>query len=570
MFFSWLGGGSRLHTDTDNQLLPALIELSTEAIVVTDHAQNITVFNHVAEHLFGYEFAEVRGKPLSVLLPPEYQKKHVKYVEEFLAKPQPFRHMHQRGEVMGQRKDGEAFLAEVSIARFEDDGKACSLAIVHDVSERKLLENSALYDSLTHLPGHQLLLDRMQHAFEHTKRNGWKVALVIVAVDQFRGINDMYGYQGGDQLLLQIAQRLRSFLRREDTLGRLAGDEFLVVMEGLKLSQEAAVLAEKLLGAFARPFMVNGHDIYAKARVGISVYPDHGEEPGQLVSNAGMAISQIKTGGINAYGFYHPRLTELAVERSKLESELRLAMERNELSVHYQPQVSLQTGKVVGVEALIRWIDHPELGCVPPDRFVPIAERSGLIIPLGEWVLDVACRQMASWLDAGYDLKRVAVNVSGVQMQRTDVVAMVRNTLEASGLPPSHLELEITESYTMYEPEQVVMLLQSLRDLGVELAIDDFGTGYSSLSYLQKYPIQRLKIDQSFVQAATHDPNSAEIVRAVIAMARAMQLQTTAEGVENKTQQNFLREEECDEAQGYLFGKPVSAEEITKFFDRVS
>jgi predicted signal transduction protein with EAL and GGDEF domain len=358
-----------------------------------------------------------------------------------------------------------------------------------------------------------------------------------------------------------VARRLTQGLRRSDTVARLGGDEFIVLMQNCRGRDCARRLAAKIIALFERPFILMGHRLDIRTSIGISLYPTDGEDTETLVKNADLAMYQAKEHGRGQFVFYEPKFGEQVQERLFLESELRDALRRNELALHFQPQFDLKSGRIVGSEALLRW-RHPVRGMIPPAKFIPVAEDTGLIVEIGEWVLETAARQVAEWLSEGLGPHRLAVNLSGVQIERGDVVAVVGKILRDTGLPPASLELEVTETYVMRKAKQSVRVLEGLRDLGVAIAIDDFGTGHSSLAYLQRLPVDKLKIDRSFVTDLPLGESQAAIARAVIALGHSLRLQVLAEGVETVEQANFLREHGCDEVQGFFYGRPVEAEEL--------
>ncbi|OFZ69138.1 MAG: hypothetical protein A2V79_12150 [Betaproteobacteria bacterium RBG_16_56_24] len=438
-------------------------------------------------------------------------------------------------------------------------------AFFRDISviqqSREALHHLAHHDPLTTLPNRLLFHDRLDHALELARREGRQVAVLFLDLDRFKNINDTLGHPTGDKLLLEVAKRIRSMVREQDTLGRLGGDEFLLLIEQLGGTREAAMVAQKILEAFVQPFAVEGHELYLSASIGISLFPVDGQNGATLVRNADMAMYRAKEQGRNNYQFYTQKLTDSAVERVALETALRRALERGELLLHYQPQIDLKSGLLIGAEALIRW-QHPEMGLVLPGRFIHLADESGLTQPIGEWVLFSACEQMRRWREQGLNLPRIAINLSGRQLQKNETIKLVQRVLRETGLEPDRLELEITESFIMRQADEAIDMLNRLKKIGVQLAIDDFGTGYSSLSYLKRLPVHKLKIDQSFVQGIPQDSNDVAIVRAIIALGRSMQLTVIAEGVETEQQQDFLRNEGCDEGQGYLYSRPVSGEDF--------
>jgi diguanylate cyclase (GGDEF)-like protein len=423
------------------------------------------------------------------------------------------------------------------------------------------LEHLVHHDTLTGLPNRTLLQDRLGQAIELARRQGRQLALMFMDLDQFKHVNDSLGHPVGDQLLQSVAQRLVGCVRHSDTVSRQGGDEFVLLLPYIEHAEDAALSAQKLLAALAPPHHLDEHDLHIGASIGISIYPDDGRDAETLIKCADTAMYDAKESGRNTYKFFEPRMNAQAVQRQSIETSLRLALERQEFVLHYQPKIDLQHGTTTGVEALIRW-QHPQRGLLAPAQFVPIAEDCGLILPIGRWVLHEACNQAHAWLQAGLPPITIAVNASTSEFHAADYLENVRAVLEAAHLEPRYLELELTESVLMRDVASTESVLHALADLGVKLAVDDFGTGYSSLSYLRKFPIDTLKIDQSFVNRMLGNADDAAIVSAVISMAKALRLQVIAEGVETPEQVAFLLAQHCDEGQGYHFGRPVAAEAL--------
>ncbi len=425
------------------------------------------------------------------------------------------------------------------------------------------LERLAHYDPLTQLPNRLLLQSRLAHSLELAERDKRRLAVMLLDLDRFKNVNDSLGHPAGDELLTLIAARLAARLRDEDTIARLGGDEFIVVLEDLRDPNGAANLATQLIKLLSdEPFRLMGnHDVYIGASIGISLYPDDGHDSMELIRNADTAMYQAKAAGRNTYRFYTEELTRKAHARLSLETRLRQALENDELTVHYQPQVDVASNRVTGVEALARW-QHPEDGLISPAHFIPLAEESGLIIPLGDQVLRKAMTQTHAWHRAGFSELYVAVNLSSRQFQKSDLAERLGHLLDQTGLRPDRLELEITESLLLEHGMHAMYILGQLRDLGIKLAIDDFGTGYSSLAYLKRLPIHKLKIDQGFVQGIPHDTKDMEIASTIIAMAHNLRLEVLAEGVETSAQLDFLRTRGCDAYQGYLYSPPVPAPDL--------
>ena len=436
--------------------------------------------------------------------------------------------------------------------------------IAQDVTEQHLqelrIQHMAYHDALTGLPNRSLVLDRLEQGLRMARHRGRMLAVIFIDLDRFKNINDTLGHLVGDELLCQVALRLRQQLPPEVTLARLGGDEFLVLIEDQTEAAQIAQTAEELVRAFEEAFLIDGHDLHVSASLGVSLYPRDGNDEHLLLKYADTALYRAKAAGRSTYCFFSPEMDRQAHARLRLENDLRHAIDRNELCLHYQPQFDA-CGRLVGVEALLRW-PHPQRGMISPAEFIPIAEESGLIHPLGDWVLGEACRQVRQWQRQGHPEMRVAVNLSVRQLQRRGLDQTVRSELRRSGLEATYLELEITESSMMEDPAGTMTLLHALRGIGVQLSVDDFGTGYSSLAYLKRFPLQRLKIDRSFVDGIPDDSDDIAIVEAIVALARKMNLRIVAEGVETGAQHEMLTRLGCDEMQGYLLGRPMAATEL--------
>jgi diguanylate cyclase (GGDEF)-like protein/PAS domain S-box-containing protein len=437
------------------------------------------------------------------------------------------------------------------------------LSAQQQLEEQKVwLERLAHHDALTGLPNRLLFLDRLQQAIKKAHREDNQLAVLFVDLDRFKQINDSLGHAMGDAVLKAVARRLQGCLREDDVVARLGGDEFTIILDSLHKPQHAMVLAQKLIRSVQRPVRHEDHELYVSASVGISLYPQDGQNADVLLQNADAAMYKAKDEGRSNFQFYTADMTELAFERVLMEAHLHRALEKEQFVVYYQSQVDLHTGKLTGLEALVRW-QHPELGLLSPTKFIPLAEDTGLILPLGKWVLQTACRQIAAWHKADLYPGRVAVNLTGNQLKNDKVLPTIEQILEENGCQPDWLELEITESVIMEQHGRSFNILQKIKDLGIELAIDDFGTGYSSLSHLKRLPVSRLKIDRSFIRDIPQDSSNKAITRAVIAMGKSMGLRVIAEGVETMEQKAFLEAEQCDEIQGYIYGPPLPAEQMT-------
>jgi diguanylate cyclase (GGDEF)-like protein len=464
------------------------------------------------------------------------------------------------------RKDGCPVLLEGNVSlRFENDQPHSIRAIYRDISERKAAEvkihQLAYYDKLTGLPNRTLLQDRLVHAIADAKRFEYHLGVVFIDLDHFKKVNDTLGHHIGDLLLQEVAQRLHSSFRENDTAARLGGDEFIVILSGYRNSFNVPHIAQKILKTIGQPCVIEGHELVLSGSVGIAIYPQDGTNAADLLRNADMAMYAAKSEKGDSFQFYSESMNRNAVEQLELENGLRHAIENEQLFICYQSQIDLETKLVVGVEALLRW-NHPELGLILPDKFIAVAEETGLIISIGEWVLRRACREIVQLqTELGIELS-LSVNVSGIQLEQPNLVEAILNALQESGLPSEQLELEITESVLVERTDQALNLLPKISSLGVRIAIDDFGTGYSSLNYLKNFPIDRLKIDRSFLVDILHEPDNAAIVETIIAMSRNMGLHVIAEGVETHDQAVFLSDRNCPQMQGFLFSKPVISSQI--------
>ena len=467
------------------------------------------------------------------------------------------------------RKNGEIiWISENARAVFDDAGEVLYYeGTVEDITERKLyqarIEQQANYDTLTGLANRSLLNERLQEAIANAEKDGTRLAVVFVDLDRFKFINDSLGHHVGDELLRAIAARLKANMREGDTVARLGGDEFVLLITGERDPDAIAAVLERMLKDISQPWSIPQGDFTFTCSMGVALYPDDGQTAETLLKHADSAMYRAKETGRNNIQFFTAQLNEAITERLELENNLRRALERQQFELNYQPRIDLRTGAVIGAEALIRWRLSDEQ-TVEPSRFIPVAEEVGLIAPIGKWVLETACAQNKAWQDAGLPPLVVSVNVSARQFRHDDLVHTIAQALDRTKLAPCYLEIELTESAVMHDAERFVAMLNELNDLGVQIAIDDFGTGYSSLSYLKRFPVDRLKVDRSFVQDIATDADDATIVRTIIALGHNLGLKVVAEGVETAEQLAFLRENGCDELQGYLFGAPVPAEEFAR------
>ena len=560
VIFSFSDITERKLTEEKLRLLAVVFESTTEGIIIADKDKKIIAVNEPFTQMTGYTQDDVLGKDPSLLGSGLHDKAFFEAMWKEIARQGSW-----RGEMWDRRKDGEAFpvLQAISQVSAEDGTLTHYVSILTDITALKKsqehLDFLAYHDPLTKLPNRSLFNERLEHACQLAKREQGKLAVIFLDLDRFKTINDSLGHQIGDKLLIASARRLTNLLRASDTIARLGGDEFIILLEEVDDPQAIAVLCRDLITAFEAPFTIDGHSLHITPSMGISLFPQDGQDVDTLVKNADAAMYRAKDEGRNDFQFFTHELSTRAYERLTLEASLRKALEQNQLRLHYQPQIDMANGRIVSAEALLRW-EHPELGLIPPDKFIPLAEETGLIVPIGEWVLQTACRQAHAWVKRYPFFQSIAVNISGRQFQGGKLVTTVQQMLEQSGLPACNLELEITESYLMSKAEQTVITLDALRELGLSLSIDDFGTGYSSLGYLKRFAVDKLKIDRSFVRDVTTDPNDEAIAKAVIALGHSLQMQIVAEGIETPEQRALLLLHGCDLAQGYLFSRPVPAE----------
>jgi diguanylate cyclase (GGDEF)-like protein/PAS domain S-box-containing protein len=543
-----------------------------DAVICTDISGNITFLNLVAIRMTGWSRDEAAGRPMTEVfrVVDATSRKTTPNPMEMAVRQN--RTMHLPGNCILIQRDSREIPIEDSVAPIHDrEGHATGVVIVfRDVSSGQTmalqLAHSAHHDFLTGLPNRKLLNDRVSQAILSATRSMKKVAVLFLDLDGFKHINDSLGHSIGDRVLQSVAKRLVDSVRGSDTVSRQGGDEFVVLLSDVENSEGVAITARRLLQVGAEPHSIDQHDLYVTACIGVSIYPDDGLDVETLIKNADTAMYQAKENGRQSYQFFKPAMNVRAVERQSIEGSLRRALERQEFAVHYQPKINLRTGEISGAEALIRWT-HPTRGLVSPAAFIPVAEDCGLILPIGNWVLREACKQARAWVEAGLPLGTMGVNISAVEFRNESFLEGVFAILKDTGLNPNLLELELTESVLMKRPESTASVLRALRAKGVQVAVDDFGTGYSSLSYLQKFSIDALKIDQSFVRRITTAPAETTIVTAVISMARSLKLRVVAEGVETLKELEFLQAHQCDEAQGYYFGRPVPSEQFAKLLE---
>jgi diguanylate cyclase (GGDEF)-like protein/PAS domain S-box-containing protein len=554
------------HKRADEQLKlqSAALEAAANAIVITDSHGSILWVSGAFTTMTGYSKEEVLGKNPRLLKSGDQPESYYADLWSAISSGKVW-----RGEIVNRRKNGSAYTEDMTITPVtRDSGNPANryfIAIKQDITNRKNAEQRvqylAYYDDLTGLANRTLLQDRLAKAVADARRQKYNVALLFLDLDGFKDINDSLGHSVGDLLLQEVAQRLKRWGREQDTVSRLGGDEFLVMLPHVVDVSDAAVAAERLMDVIDAVFVIQGHSLHVHCSLGISIFPGHGEDGETLIKNADAAMYSAKQSGRNSFRFFTEDLNTQAMERLTLENGLRSALTREELFLMYQPQMDICTGRIIGLEALLRW-QHPTLGLVPPDKFIRIAENSGLILPIGEWVLRTACSQARKWQEDGLPAVTVAVNVSAIQFRQEDFCGLVRKVLQETGLPPQHLELELTESLLLANAELMLSVIQELKAMGVTLAIDDFGTGYSSFSYLRQFRVSKLKIDREFIRDVAVNPDDAAIASAIISMAKSLHLKVIAEGVEDEAQMSFLRTHQCDEIQGYYFSKPLAVDKV--------
>ncbi|WP_318556747.1 EAL domain-containing protein [Geobacter anodireducens] len=540
------------------------IESSVNGITITDavNGENLIIYvNPAFERMTGYAGHEVLGKNPRFLRGNDRDQVELRKLAMAL---------EERREgyfvLRNYRKDGSQFMNELYVAPVRDrDGAVTNyIGIMNDISDQRRYEEQLVYqanhDPLTGLPNRNLLQDRLGQALalESSRRRN-PIGVMFLDLDNFKKINDTLGHTVGDMLLKAVANRLRNCVRGGDTVSRLGGDEYILILPNVKEMHDVTTVAKKLIGLFSTPFLLMGHELYITASIGIALFPSDGDTVDALLKNADAAMYHAKEQGKNNYQFYSEEMNTRVFERMALETSLHRAIRQQEFLLYYQPRVDLRTGRISGVEALVRW-NHPEMGLVSPARFIPLAEETGLIVPIGEWVLRTACAQNKAWQEAGLPPLRMAVNLSARQFRQENLIQMVADVLAETGLDPRWLELELTESLLMERAEQSVSILRSLADMGIDIAVDDFGTGYSSLGYLKRFPITNLKIDQSFIRDIASDPDDAILVRTIITMAHGLGMKTVGEGVESLEQVDFLCRHGCEEVQGYYFSRPLTAE----------
>lgn len=544
-----------------------------EGVFVQDSNDTLMFMNPEAERLLGWKLQELQGKSLHNTI-HNWRTDNTSFPREecptYLAMKTS--QSYRVEDDIFIRKDGSVLpVAYVTSPILEDGIVVGAVTAFRDITEQKMaaqtIERLAYFDHVTGLPNRVLMEENLAEALQGAKESAGMIAVLFIDLDRFKDINDSFGHPVGDSFLVRVAERLNRCLESGDTVARFGGDEFIMILANIKSKDAAADRAAHILHTISYPIFVEGNELYTSASIGISMFPTDSEDIQMLLKHANVAMYQAKQMGRNLSQFYTDDIITKTPDRLALENDMRHAIERDELTLYYQPQIDIRTGEIVGMEALIRW-NHPEHGMISPGVFIPLAEETGLIIPIGDWVLETACRQNQRWQELGYPPARVAVNLSAAQFFQEDVVGKIQSILAKTGLAAEYLELEITESIAMHSISRVTETLQELTETGVVISIDDFGTGYSSLSYLKNFPIKRLKIDQSFIRSIPNSTGDAAIATSIIAMAHSLGLKVLGEGVETEDQQNFLKERGCDEMQGYLFSRPLPLEEVESLMRR--
>ncbi len=558
----------RKRTQERLKLASNVFENILEGVMVTDSKATIQYTNPAFTKITGYTASEVIGKTPGLLKSRLHDRSFYDDMWKNLLTAGNW-----QGEIWNRRKNGEPFPEWLTITAIKDKSGETTqyAAIFHDITELKQgqeeIKYQAYHDALTGLPNRLLFHDRLTQSIGHARRNNNKLAILFLDLDNFKKINDSLGHEVGDLMLKGVATRLIATLREEDTVSRFGGDEFTIILENLEDAEDTSLVAQKIIKTLSEPFLYQGSKLFITTSIGITLFPEDGDSVEKLMKNADMAMYRAKEHGKNTYQFFTHEMNLKVIERFKIEDDLRNAVENKEFLIHYQPKVDLATGTIVSMEALVRW-QKPAGEIVSPADFIPVAEDTGLIIPIGGWVLREACRKTKIWMDKGYGPLKVTVNLSAKQFHDENLIKSIEIVLNETDLDPKHLELEITESSMMADVEKNVLTLKCLSSMGISLAIDDFGTGYSSLNYLMRFPINTLKIDSSFVNEIPGDNDAESIVQVIIAMARSLSLSVVAEGVETREQLDFLRKYNCDEIQGYYFSKPLPEERFEALLDK--
>ncbi|WP_018137697.1 MULTISPECIES: EAL domain-containing protein [unclassified Thioalkalivibrio] len=554
------------HRDVElrQQRYEQLIDTAPDGVLVTDGDGTILMANRNLERLFGYPRRHLIGQPVETLI-PERLREHHQSVREQQSDDISERTMGQAPDLRGRRLDGTEFPVDISLNAFEDQGGRRITAFIRDISDRQRrearIQHQATHDSLTGLPNRWLLHDRLAQSIAHASRHDHRIAVMLLDLDHFKMINDTFGHHEGDELLREVAQRLKDAAGNDATIGRFGGDEFMILVPEITDELQIGELAQEILAQFDRPFQTGPtRQFSSSASLGIALFPQDARDANTLVRYADMAMYEAKRSGRNTYAFYSEHLDAQVRAEQQLQERLKHALEHDQLALHFQPLIDARTGAVTAAEALLRWNDR-ELGAVPPSRFIPSAEANGLILPLGDWVIRRACQQLADWAQQGVDTS-ICINVSALQFRQPDLVSRLEAALKEAGASPERLEIEVTETVAMADVALTREHLSGLKALGVRVSLDDFGTGYSSLAYLKSLPIDKIKIDRSFIAGIGHDRDAEMILRSVMGLGHSLHLKLVAEGVETAEQLAFLRREGCDLYQGWFYSPALSVEEF--------
>ena len=550
--------------EEEMHLSASVFEHTVEAIMVADKDQRILRVNRAFCAITGFDENEVIGKTPRIMKSGRQDKQFYKDFWQHLNASGAW-----RGELWNKRKDGSHFPIRQTVSVVKDgDTLMKYISVFSDITDeyasKEHINQLAYYDRLTNLPNRWLFHELCEHAITRAERHQRHGAVMFIDLDRFKHINDSLGHTVGDGLLQAVAKRLTDCLRSEDTVARLGGDEFTILLEEFDNTEQLSITAGKVLAAFVKSFEINGYNLHVTPSIGISIFPDNANNADALIQYADVSMYRAKESGGNRYGFYTPELTRNALARVEMEANLIQAIEEEQFEIHYQPQIKTQTGKLIGAEALIRW-HHPQKGLVPPLDFIPLAEDTGLIIPIGEWVIKQVCQQINLWDRAGLFVPSISINVAGPQFYQNSFISFFSRCLQNAGLNPTRIEIEITETFIMQQKDRAIQCQMELKEMGAKLSIDDFGTGYSSLAQLKRLPISTLKIDKSFVRDIPNDPNDEAIVKSILAMAKTLNLNVVAEGVETDAQRQFLEQNDCDILQGYFISKPLPAEQFIQF-----
>ena len=554
----------------ENKFIELINKIPNVAVQGYDRERNVIYWNNASENIYGYTQEEALGKKLEDLIIPDLMrekviKNHTNWYTKGIVIPSL--------KLALQHKDGSTvFVYSSHVMLGEDRGNPEMFCVDIDLTKQQeqeetlkqkdlLLINQSRHDALTELPNRILFNDRLEQVIETAKHNKTNIALLFIDLDHFKEINDSLGHDIGDEILKIVSNRLVKVIGDQDTVARLGGDEFTIILEELSQVHDASLMANKILDSLSKAFIINENTLYVSCSIGISIYPNDGKTVQNLLKFADSAMYKAKDEGRNNYQYYNSAMTELAFERVLMETSLRTALQKEEFVVYYQPQVNGETDKLIGIEALVRW-PHPTMGLVSLDKFIPLAESTGLIVELDRYVMKTAMTQLSLWYKQGLNPGVLAMNLTVKQLKQDDFIDKIYNLIKETGCKPEWLELEITEGQIMTNPDEAIKTLQQISDLGIELAIDDFGTGYSSLAYLKKLPINKLKIDQAFVQNIPDDEEDSAITKAIIALAKSLNLRVIAEGVETKEQKDFMVENGCENIQGYFYSKPIPANQL--------